>query len=218
MAQQTFQQFVDWALAEGSVAKYNDGQYFGECVSLINQYCWRVLDVPADSWGHAKDWGINAIQRNYFDVLPPGTSIKEGGILVYGEQYGNGLGHIEIALNDQASIYQNRNMNSRVGTGPILPDYYAILRKKEEDMGRIQELEELANNRQKMLDDIAKLYSIPAPLDGNSLPQLYNNIHVERERIDELGAMVSTLEEKMKLKSGTLTKDNVLEYISKNLK
>lgn len=128
-----FDQFVSWAVAQGSVAKYNDGNYSGECVSLINQYCWRVLNVPADAWGHAKDWGVNSIQRQYFDVLTPGTP-QRGDILVYGDNFGNGLGHIEIATDGAHALYQNRNFDGRVGTGLILQGYYVILRKKEEDM------------------------------------------------------------------------------------
>lgn len=130
----TFDQFTPWALAQTTVAKYNDGQYPGECVSLINQLCWRVLNIPADAWGHAKDWGRNSIQRQYFDVLPPQTPIKPMDTLVYGENFGGGLGHVEIALNSQAAIYQNRNVNGLVGTGAILPGYYAILRRKEDEV------------------------------------------------------------------------------------
>lgn len=132
-----FDQFVSWAVAQGSVAKYNDGNYSGECVSLINQYCWRVLNVPADAWGHAKDWGVNSIQRQYFDVLTPGTP-QRGDILVYGDNFGNGLGHIEIATDGAHALYQNRNFDGRVGTGLILQGYYVILRKKEEDMNLIR--------------------------------------------------------------------------------
>lgn len=214
----TFDQFISWAIAQGSVAKYNDGQYKGECVSLINQLCWRVLNVPADSWGHAKDWGRNTMQRQYFTVLPPGVPLQPMDILVYGEEFGGGLGHIEIVVDERTAIYQNRNLNGRVRTGSILPGYYAVLRKEGEDMGRIQELEDMANNRQRMLDDIAKLYSVPAPLDGNSLPQLLSNINTEKKRIDELTGIVGTLESELKLSSGTIDKGNVLEYLKKNLK
>lgn len=126
-----FDQFRNWASSQGSIAKYNDGGYLGECVSLINQYCWRVLNVPADAWGHAKDWGANPIQRQYFDVLPPGTP-QRGDILVYGADFGNGLGHIEIATDGAHALYQNRNFDGRVGTGLILQGYYVILRRKED--------------------------------------------------------------------------------------
>lgn len=131
-----FDQFRNWALSQGSVAKYNDGGYLGECVSLINQYCWRVLNIPADAWGHAKDWGINSIQRQYFDALPP-ENPQRGDILVYGAGFGSGRGHIEIATDGAHALYQNRNFDGRVGTGLILQGYYVILRKKENTVDNI---------------------------------------------------------------------------------
>ena len=124
-----FQQFVDWALAQGTVAKYNDGQFAGECVSLINQYCWRVLNVPADAWGHAVDWARNAMPLKYFSVV---TGAREGDILVYGGTPTNPYGHIEIKLNDTESLFQNRNYNRRVGYGKSLANPIAVLRLKPE--------------------------------------------------------------------------------------
>lgn len=62
---------------------------------------------------------------------------------------------------------------------------------EEEDMSRIIELEELANFRQSMLDQIGATVSVKAPVDGNSLPQILANIRAEQARIDELTALVS---------------------------
>jgi hypothetical protein len=123
----SLQGFVTWALGQKSVAKYNDGQLLGECVSLINQYCWRVLNVPADAWGHAKDWATNKAVLTYFDKV---SDIQAGDILVYGSNYGGGLGHIEIALGNGQALFQNRNGNRKVGTGKMIPNPIAILRKK----------------------------------------------------------------------------------------
>ena len=52
----TFNEFTNWALAQGSVGKATDGQYVGECVSLINQYLSKVHGINAGAWGNAKDW------------------------------------------------------------------------------------------------------------------------------------------------------------------
>lgn len=123
-----FQDFVNWALAQGSVAKTN-GEYLGECVSLINQYCHRVLGVPASAWGHAKDWAVNAAPLKYFKIV---NDPQEGDILVYGPEFGGGFGHIEIVLNDTESLFQNRNGNRKVGYGKRLPEHYAVLRLKDE--------------------------------------------------------------------------------------
>lgn len=128
---QTLQQFIDWSLGQGSVAKYNDGQFLGECVSLVNQYCWRVLDVPADSWGHAKDWATNANVAKYFDKV---NDLRPGDILVYGSNFGGGYGHIEIYLGSGLVLGQNRDNKRRVGRYRTLPGYTTILRKKGEPM------------------------------------------------------------------------------------
>ena len=134
-------QFVQWAIAQGSLGKYNDGQYVGQCVSLINQYCWRVLNVPADAWGNAKDWASNANVMRYF--TPVGGTPQSGDILVYGAAYGGGDGHIEIALGNGQALEQNRGWDGRIHQRAILPGYSTILRfkgniPKEETMPKIQ--------------------------------------------------------------------------------
>lgn len=123
-------QFVIWSLSAGSVGKYDDGQYVGECVSLINQYCWRVLNIPARAWGHAKDWATNKTVRQYFDIA---SSSQRGDILVYGTNAGTIYGHIEIALSGNTALYQNRSGNRRVGQGKELNLVcLAILRPKNQ--------------------------------------------------------------------------------------
>lgn len=116
----------------GGDDKWKDGGYLGQCVSLINQYCWRVLSVPAGAWGHAISWGKlgNPYVAKYFDRLNVSATPKRGDILVYGAAFGGGLGHIEIYLGGGLSLYQNRNYTGTVGVGRRLSGYYAILRKK----------------------------------------------------------------------------------------
>ena len=123
-------QFTSWSISAGSVGKYDDGQYIGECVSLINQYCWRVLNVPARAWGHAKDWATNKTVRQYFDVV---QTSKRGDVLVYGTNAGTIYGHIEIALSGDTTLYQNRSGNRKVGQGKELAiQCIAILRPKNQ--------------------------------------------------------------------------------------
>ena len=62
------EQFKNWAVSQGSVAKTN-GQYAGECVSLINQYCSKVFGFTAGAWGNAKDWATNGTVAQYFDKV-----------------------------------------------------------------------------------------------------------------------------------------------------
>jgi hypothetical protein len=63
-----------------------------------------------------------------------------------------------------------------------------------EDMGRIEELEDLANTRQQRLDQVGALVSVKAPVDGDSFPLILNNIKAEQNRIDELTRIVGDLE------------------------
>ena len=119
--------FRQWALSQNSVAKYNDGQFRGECVSLINQYCYRVLGVPASAWGHAKDWATNGNVAQYFDKV---GNIQAGDIIVYPGSFGNGYGHIAIALGNGQMLDQNGAGNGRVAVRPIWSGYSAILRRK----------------------------------------------------------------------------------------
>lgn len=122
--------------AQGSVSKYGgknkwkDGGYLGQCVSEVNQYCWRVLSVPAGAWGHAISWADpkNVLVSKYFTRHY--SRPKRGDILVYGGNYGNGYGHIEIYLGAGLSLFQNRNWDGKVGVGRTLQGYAAILRRK----------------------------------------------------------------------------------------
>lgn len=129
----TLGEFQTWALSQGSVAKYNDGQYKGECVSLINQYCYRVLNVPADAWGHAAAWGndTNASVRTYFNKV---GSVQAGDILVY-TNLAVPYGHIEIALGNGQALGQNRNLDGRVRVSNVLAGYSVILRPKTAPIG-----------------------------------------------------------------------------------
>ena len=126
--------FIKWALAQGTVGKHQGG-FAGQCVSLINQYCWLVLGVPADAWGDAKDWADpnNANVTKYFEHV--GT-LQSGDILVYPGAAINGwAGHIEIYISNGQALYQNRNLDGRIGIGLVLPGYTAIRKKGTRSAG-----------------------------------------------------------------------------------
>lgn len=122
----TLEQFQNWALSQGSVAK-TDGGYLGECVSLINQYLSKVYGIQAGAWGNAKDWASasNPI-RNWFDQV---GDLRAGDIVVWGSNYGGGYGHIGI-WNGSQLLDQNGRTPRRVSVGSIYPGYVAILRRK----------------------------------------------------------------------------------------
>lgn len=124
------QEFTNWALAQGSVGKYDDGGFVGQCVSLVNQYCYRVLNVPAGAWGNAKDWANdNNPNRAYFGEV---NNIQVGDVIVYGSNFGGGYGHIGVGLGNGQILDQNGRATLKVATGAIYNGYIAILRRKGE--------------------------------------------------------------------------------------
>lgn len=77
-------EFGDWALAQVSVANPPpNNKYKGQCVSLIQQYLYRVFGIPFQAYGNAKDWAYN-IPDGFTKVN--GTPQK-GDIIVYGANY-----------------------------------------------------------------------------------------------------------------------------------
>lgn len=119
----TFNEFTNWALAQGSVGKATDGQYVGECVSLINQYLSKVHGINAGAWGNAAAWAnSNHPIRQWFT---PVTRSQAGDI---GVSTAGQYGHIWI-YRDNDIIEQNGRVARKV---TISPDRNAtvILRPK----------------------------------------------------------------------------------------
>lgn len=174
-------QFCSWALSERSVAKYDDGQYLGECVSLVNQYCWRVLSIPAGAWGHAKDWATNDEVEKYFDQV---TEAVAGDVLVYGSEYGGGYGHIEVALGGGLALFQNRNGTRRVGTGAAIPRPRAILRRKGSSMDQQEQISKLWLALDAANQDKDRLWS--------ALDQTNKNVDVIKLAAEKLAAGTNT--------------------------
>lgn len=120
-------QFKDWAVSQGSVAKYTDGQYRGQCVSLINQYLARVYGIQAGAWGNAKDWATNGSVLSHFDKV---GSPQAGDIGVSGATATNPYGHIWIYLSPTQCLEQNGRTALRVSINAPLFKPIAILRRK----------------------------------------------------------------------------------------
>lgn len=119
-------QFKNWALTQGQVAK-TDGGFRGQCVSLINQYLAKVYGIQAGAWGNAKDWATNVNVANYFDKV---NNIQPGDIIVYPASFGGGYGHIAVALGGGQMLDQNGDGRLRVAVRNVWPGYSAILRRK----------------------------------------------------------------------------------------
>ena len=122
------EQFKNWAVSQGSVAKTN-GQYAGECVSLINQYCSKVFGFTAGAWGNAKDWATNGTVAQYFDKV---GSPQAGDIGIY---TGGTYGHIWIYLSPTTVLEQNGKVSRRVSVNAPIFKASTILRRKGTPQG-----------------------------------------------------------------------------------
>lgn len=123
-------QFKDWALKEGSVAT-PIGTYFGECVSLIQQYLSKVFNIPHQSRGNAKDWATNANVLSHFDKV---TTPQAGDIGVSGATSTNPYGHIWIYLTPNQILEQNGKVARRVSISAPYFKPIAVLRRKGVNM------------------------------------------------------------------------------------
>ena len=119
--------FKRWAIDQGSVAKFTDGKYLGECVSLISQYLGRVYGISAGSWGNAKDWATNAEVAELFTKV---NSPQAGDIGVSGATRTNPYGHIWIYLTPTQILEQNGRVAGEVTVGVPVFKPIAILRRK----------------------------------------------------------------------------------------
>jgi hypothetical protein len=137
----TLESFKNESMAQVSVSKYTadpqlnswkDGGFLGECVSEVNQYCWRVLNVPAGSWGHAVDWWTNSNVLEYFDQVKDGSR-QDGDILVWGDDKGSWTGqygHIAISYKGKL-LNQNWGNSRKVSINDFFSDgYLGALRLK----------------------------------------------------------------------------------------
>lgn len=125
-------EFGDWALAQVSVANPPpNNKYKGQCVSLIQQYLYRVFGIPFQAHGNAKDWAYN-IPDGFTKVN--GTPQK-GDIIVYGANYpgSGGYGHIGFMDYNYKFFEQNGAKSLAVSYRDTIPSgYIAILRPNDQ--------------------------------------------------------------------------------------
>ena len=144
-------EFGDWGLTQKSVANPEVNTYKGQCVSLIQQYLYKVFGVPYKPRGNAKDWAKNPLP-DVLEKLPNTVALQPGDILVYGSNYGGGYGHIAlIDINgkfyDQNGIkklqvaYQDKPFNG----------YVCVLRPKDQS--------KLGINKNTAKYEIGKVYT-----------------------------------------------------------
>lgn len=121
------EQFKQYAVNAGQLGKATDGQYVGQCVSLINQYLSKVYGISAGAWGDAKDWATNGNVLSHFDRV---GSPQAGDIGISGATQYNPYGHIWIYTSPSTILEQNGRVTGRVSQGSAYPNPIAILRRK----------------------------------------------------------------------------------------
>ena len=125
-------EFGDWGLAEKSVANPGVNTYKGQCVSLIQQYLYRVFGVPYKPRGNAKDWERNPLP-DVLEKFSATTKLQVGDILVYGSNYGGGYGHMSLVDINFKFLDQNGVKKLEVGyQNQPFPDYVCVLRPKNQ--------------------------------------------------------------------------------------
>ena len=126
-------EFGDWGLAEKSVANPGVNTYKGQCVSLIQQYLYRVFGVEYKPRGNAKDWAKNPLP-DVLEKLPNTVALQPGDILVYGSNYGGGYGH--IALIDVNGKFYDQNGIKKLEVAyqdKPFSEYVCVLRPKDQE-------------------------------------------------------------------------------------
>lgn len=122
-------EFGEWALNQGQVANPEPNcKYLGECVSLVQQYLYKVFDIPFEAHGNAKDWANNVPKE--FEKLSASEKLKRGDILVYGENFGNGYGHLGIVDCNWKMLEQNGDRYKAVSFRDVRGGCICILRYK----------------------------------------------------------------------------------------
>ena len=124
-------EFEKWALSERVVGNpTKENSFKGECVSLIQQYLYKVHNIPFAPRGNAKDWANIVIEG--FNKYAPDNTLKPGDIVVY--DWGK-YGHMAIITADGKSLEQNKNGNRVITVGDVKPGYVMIHRPANIDLG-----------------------------------------------------------------------------------
>lgn len=128
------QEFGSWGLKQGSVANpAPNNKYKGQCVSLIQQYLYKVFGKSFKAYGNAKDWSTN-YPKSYFTKLSKSSKLQPGDVLVYGSNYGGGYGHIGL-IDCNGKWYDQNGIKSKKIAYRDKPfsGYVCVLRPKNQD-------------------------------------------------------------------------------------
>lgn len=124
-------EFENWALTQKSVGNPTaEGSYKGECVSLIQQYLYKVYGIPFRARGNAKDWANIEIQD--FKRFNPSNRLKSGDIVIYDS---GKYGHMGIVTINGKLLQQNKDGNRIITITDVMPGYVMIQRPNNVNLG-----------------------------------------------------------------------------------
>lgn len=124
----------------------NSGNFKGQCVSYVRQYCEAVLGIKTSVWGHAIDWWTNPLVLKHFDKVTGAENRKDGDILVWGDDPGNWTsqyGHDAISYGGKI-LNQNYGNSLKVTVNDFFPQgYVGALRLKGGNVDKITKEQEI---------------------------------------------------------------------------
>jgi hypothetical protein len=118
------------AKTKGTQVALPNGEYKGQCVSLVQQYINQCLGQPATARGDAKTWITSYVNEGLGHTT---SDQKKGDILVFPNE-ANGYGHIAIYIDANTLYDQNNTRHDKglAGYGKIFSNDYVTLRPNED--------------------------------------------------------------------------------------
>lgn len=118
----TLKEFREWAGKQGSVGNpttVKKNQYKGQCVSLIQQYLYRVYGVPYAPRGHAKDF----VPPKFKKVT---GKPQVGDIIRYSGSFRGSGGYGHIGMIDDRGKFLDQNGVKKLAIGSRAAPYSGI--------------------------------------------------------------------------------------------
>jgi hypothetical protein len=184
-----------------------EGTYCGQCASLVRTYMKEVHGVVTGPLGNAVDFADNSTFLKYYEKIPD-KDRKSGDIMIWGNDPGTWTGEAgHDAIYDGNDYMYNQNFNGslKVSRNKIFtPGFIGYYRKKGETVSKPTRAE-----IETAFDLIGR-----NPKEGEYKTYLKLDKAVLWEKI----AKAVWRRFKDAQESSSISKDTVLQYLSKNLK
>lgn len=119
---ESLQAFREWVVVQGgNIGNPLVNTYRGQCVSLVQQYLYRVFAIPYAPRGNAKDF----IPPKFSKVSGPPAA---GDILRWPASNYSKYGHIGLIDDNGLYLYQNKKSDGKIHRGEPIPAGYTLFR------------------------------------------------------------------------------------------